>query len=64
MMKYSSYISRLIFLGFCVVLGLILGIYFDMGTKDRTLVGLVLLPLWLSMDWYLIRRENRKEEAE
>lgn len=32
-MKYNSYISWLIFFVLIIILGLVLGIYFDVGTK-------------------------------
>lgn len=59
-MKYNSYISWLIFFVLIIILGLVLGIYFDVGTKDRTILGLVLAALWLGFDAYFGRRAKRQ----
>lgn len=61
-MKYNSYISWLIFFVLIIILGLVLGIYFDVGTKDRTILGLILAALWLGFDAYFIRRAKRREK--
>lgn len=61
-MKYNSYISWLIFFVLIIILGLVLGIYFDVGTKDRTILGLILAALWLGFDVYFIMRAKRQEK--
>lgn len=61
-MKYNSYISWLIFFVLIIILGLVLGIYFDVGTKDRTILGLILVALWLGFDAYFIRQAKRRKK--
>lgn len=61
-MKYNSYISWLIFFVLIIILGLVLCIYFDVGTKDRTILGLILVALWLGFDAYFIRQAKRRKK--
>ncbi|MFH0411613.1 hypothetical protein ACG98H_05150 [Corynebacterium sp. L4756] len=61
--KYNSQVSWLIFFGSLIVLGIVLGTAFDVGTKGRTLLGLLLVAGWLSVDYYFRRRQRRREES-
>lgn len=61
--KYNSQVSWLVFFLSLIILGIVLGSVFDMGTKERTLLGLPLVAAWWCVDCYFLRRQRRKEES-
>ena len=61
-MKYNTHVSWVVFFSSLIVLGLILGGVFGIGTLGRSMVGLGLFIVWLLFDKYMRDRTRRQEE--
>ena len=61
-MKYNTHVSWVVFFTSVIVLGLILGGVFGIGTLGRSIVGLSLWIVWLIFDKYMRDRTRRQEE--
>ena len=61
-MKYYTHVSWVVFFTSLIVLGLILGGVFGIGTLGRSIVGLSLGIAWLIFDKYMRDRTRRQEE--
>ena len=61
-MKYNTHVSWVIAFASMVVLGLILGGVFGIGTLGRSIIGLSLAIVWLIFDKYMRDRTRRQEE--
>lgn len=62
-MKYNTHVSWVVFFVSAIVLGLILGGVFGIGTLGRSIVGLGLFIVWLLFDKYM-RDRSRHQETE
>lgn len=63
-MKYNTHVSWVVFFTGLIVLGLILGGVFGIGTLGRSIVGLGLFIVWLLFDKYMRDRSRRQEKEE
>ena len=63
-MKYNTHVSWVVFFVSAIVLGLILGGVFGIGTLGRSIVGLGLFIVWLLFDKYMRDRSRRQEKEE
>ena len=61
-MKYNTHVSWVVFFTSVIVLGLILGGVFGIGTLGRSIIGLSLAIVWLIFDKYMRARTRRQEE--
>ena len=61
-MKYNTHVSWVVFFSSLIVLGLILGGVFGIGTLGRSIIGLSLAIVWLIFDKYMRDRTRRQEE--
>lgn len=61
-MKYNTHVSWVVFFTSVIVLGLILGGVFGIGTLGRSIIGLSLAIVWLIFDKYMRERTRRHEE--
>ena len=61
-MKYNTHVSWVVFFTSLIVLGLILGGVFGLGTLVRSMVGLGLFIVWLLFDKYMRDRSRRQEQ--
>lgn len=61
-MKYNTHVSWVVTFASVIVLGLILGGVFGIGTLGRSIVGLSLGIGWLIFDKYMRDRTRRQEE--
>ncbi len=62
-MNYNTHVSWVVFFVSAIVLGLILGGVFGIGTLGRSIVGLGLFIVWLLFDKYM-RDRSRHQETE
>ena len=63
-MNYNTHVSWVVFFASAIVLGLILGGVFGLGTLVRSMVGLGLFLVWLLFDKYMRDRSRRQEKEE
>ena len=64
-MKYNTHVSWVVFFTSVIVLGLILGGVFGIGTLGRSIVGLSAFVVWLIFDKYMRDRTRiRRQEEE
>ena len=63
-MKYNTHVSWVVFFTSLIVLGLILGGVFGIGTLGRSIIGLSLGIAWLIFDKYMRDRSRRQEKEE
>ena len=63
-MKYNTHVSWIVFFTSLIVLGLILGGVFGIGTLGRSIVGLSAGIVWLIFDKYMRDRSRRQEQEE
>ncbi len=63
-MKYNTHVSWVVFFFSAIVLGLILGGVFGLGTLVRSIVGLGVFIVWLLFDKYMRDRSRRQEQEE
>ena len=64
-MKYNTHVSWVVTFISLIVLGLILGGVFGIGTLGRSIVGLSLWIVWLIFDKYMRDRTRiRRQEEE
>ena len=61
-MKYNTHVSWVVTFASVIVLGLILGGVFGIGTLGRSIVGLSAFVVWLIFDKYMRDRTRRQEE--
>lgn len=61
-MNYNTHVSWVVFFASLIVLGLILGGVFGLGTLVRSMVGLGLFIVWLLFDKYMRDRSRRQEQ--
>ena len=61
-MKYNTHVSWVVTFASLIVLGLILGGVFGIGTLGRSIVGLSAFVVWLIFDKYMRDRTRRQEE--
>lgn len=61
-MKYNTHVSWVVFFTSVIVLGLILGGVFGIGTLGRSIVGLSAFVVWLIFDKYMRDRTRRQEQ--
>ena len=61
-MKYNTHVSWVVTFISLIVLGLILGGVFGIGTLGRSIVGLSAFVVWLIFDKYMRDRTRRQEE--
>ncbi len=61
-MKYNTHVSWVVFFTSLIVLGLILGGVFGIGTLGRSIIGLSLGIAWLIFDKYMRDRTRRQEQ--
>lgn len=61
-MKYNTHVSWVVFFSSLIVLGLILGGVFGIGTLGRSMVGLGLFIVWLLFDKYMRDRSRLQEQ--
>ena len=52
-MKYNTHVSWVVTFISLIVLGLILGVVFGIGTLGRSIVGLSAFVVWLIFDKYM-----------
>ena len=60
-MKYNTHVSWVVTFASLIVLGLILGGVFGIGTLGRSIVGLSVFVVWLIFDKYMRDRSRRQE---
>ena len=60
-MKYNTHVSWVVTFISLIVLGLILGGVFGIGTLGRSIVGLSVFVVWLLFDKYMRDRSRRQE---
>ena len=60
--KYNSRVSRAVFFASLVLLGLFLGIVFDLDVVPRTVIGLILFCLWFWIDWTMRKKFSGDED--
>ena len=63
-MKYNTHVSWVVTFASVIVLGLILGGVFGIGTLGRSIIGLSLAIVWLIFDKYMRDRSRRQEKEE
>ena len=63
-MKYNTHVSWVVTFASLIVLGLILGGVFGIGTLGRSIVGLSAFVVWLIFDKYMRDRSRRQEKEE
>ena len=63
-MNYNTHVSWVVFFFSAIVLGLILGGVFGLGTLVRSIVGLGVFIVWLLFDKYMRDRSRRQEQEE
>ena len=61
-MKYNTHVSWVVTFASLIVLGLILGGVFGIGTLGRSIVGLSAFVVWLIFDKYMRDRSRRQEQ--
>ena len=61
-MKYNTHVSWVVTFASLIVLGLILGGVFGIGTLGRSIVGLIVGIVWLIFDKYMRDRSRRQEK--
>ena len=61
-MKYNTHVSWVVTFASLIVLGLILGGVFGIGTLGRSIVGLGLFIVWLLFDKDMRDRSRRQEQ--
>ncbi|MCZ9307180.1 hypothetical protein L8V01_06760 [Corynebacterium sp. c8Ua_181] len=61
-MKYNTHVSWIVSFNSLIVLGLILGGVFGIGTLGRSIVGLSLFVVWLIFDKYMRDRSRHQEQ--
>ncbi|WKE60067.1 hypothetical protein [Corynebacterium tuberculostearicum] len=61
-MKYNTHVSWVVAFASAIVLGLILGGVFGIGTLGRSIVGLSVGIVWLIFDKYMRDRSRRQEQ--
>lgn len=61
-MNYNTHVSWVVFFASLIVLGLILGGVFGIGTLGRSIIGLSLGIGWLIFDKYMRDRSLRQEQ--
>ena len=61
-MKYTTHVSWVVTFASLIVLGLILGGVFGIGTLGRSIVGLSVFVVWLLFDKYMRDRSRRQEQ--
>lgn len=61
-MKYNTQVSWIVSFISIIVLGLILGGVFGIGTLGRSIVGLSVFVVWLLFDKYMRDRSQRQEQ--
>ena len=61
-MTYNTHVSWVVFFTSLIVLGLILGGVFGIGTLGRSIIGLSLGIGWLIFDKYMRDRIRRQEQ--
>ena len=61
-MKYNTHVSWVVTFISLIVLGLILGGVFGIGTLGRSIVGLSVFVVWLLFDKYMRDRTRRQEQ--
>ena len=61
-MNYNTHVSWVVFFASLIVLGLILGGVFGIGTPGRSIIGLSLGIGWLIFDKYMRDRSRRQEQ--
>lgn len=61
-MKYNTHVSWIVSFISIIVLGLILGGVFGIGTLGRSSVGLSVFVVWLLFDKYMRDRSQRQEQ--
>lgn len=54
--KYNSQVSWVVFFASLILLGLFLGIVFDLGTVPRMVIGLILFCIWFWVDWTMRKK--------
>ena len=60
-MNYNTHVSWVVTFISLIVLGLILGGVFGIGTLGRSIVGLSVFVVWLLFDKYMRDRSRRQE---
>ena len=60
-MNYNTHVSWVVTFASLIVLGLILGGVFGIGTLGRSIVGLSVFVVWLIFDKYMRDRSRRQE---
>lgn len=61
-MKYNTHVSWVVAFVSVIVLGLILGGVFGLGTLARSIIALGLSIVWLLFDKYMRDRSRRREQ--
>ena len=61
-MKYNTHVSWVVTFASMIVLGLILGGVFGIGTLGRSIVGLSVFVVWLIFDKYMRDRTRCQEQ--
>ena len=61
-MNYNTHVSWVVTFASVIVLGLILGGVFGIGTLGRSIIGLSLGIVWLIFDKYMRDQTRRQEE--
>ena len=61
-MNYNTHVSWVVTFISLIVLGLILGVVFGIGTLGRSIVGLSAFVVWLIFDKYMRDRSRRQEK--
>jgi len=61
-LKYNTHVSWIVSFISIIVLGLILGGVFGIGTLGRSIVGLSVFVVWLLFDKYMRDRSRRQEQ--
>ena len=60
--KYNSRVSWAVFFASLVLLGLFLGIVFDLDVVPRTVIGLILFCIWFWIDWTMRKKFSSDED--
>ncbi|MDK8669652.1 hypothetical protein [Corynebacterium sp. MSK195] len=64
-MNYNTHVSWVVTFASLIVLGLVLGGVFGIGTLGRSIVGLSVFVVWLIFDKYMRdRTRTRRQEEE
>ena len=61
-MNYNTHVSWVVFFASLIVLGLILGGVFGLGTLARSIIALGLSIVWLIFDKYMRDRSRHQEQ--